>query len=117
MGGLLIRLFHARTTAHILHLKTKSYAAHKALNDFYDGIIPLADSLAEVYQGDYGIIEDYPPKYTPYADGVSLMDSLLSAIKETRYQVCDEDDTYLQNIIDEIVALINSTKYKLVNLK
>lgn len=50
IGELIIKLFHARTTAHILHLKTRSHAQHKALNDFYDEIVDLADALAEAYQ-------------------------------------------------------------------
>lgn len=117
MGSLIIRLFHARTTAHILHLKTRSYAAHVALQGFYEGLIPLADSLAETYQGQYGLIEEYPPKYTPYADGIALLEALLDDIEKCRYEDCDEDDTHLQNIIDEIVALAHSTVYKLRFLK
>lgn len=117
MGGLLIRLFHARTNAHILHLKTRSYAAHIALQEFYDGIIPLVDKLAEVYQGAHGLIEDYPPKYTPYSDALELMDDLLDAIEDCRSKDISDEDTQLQNIIDEIVALVNTTTYKLRFLK
>jgi hypothetical protein len=49
-------LFYARTVTHIEHLKTKSYAKHKALGKFYDGVIDLADNLAEAYQGDRGLL-------------------------------------------------------------
>ena len=44
-------MFAGRTVTHIQHLKTKSYAEHKALNEFYDEIIDLADGLAEATQG------------------------------------------------------------------
>lgn len=114
-GEMIMRCFHARTAAHVLHLKTRSYAAHKALNEFYEGIIPLVDDLAEAYQGEYGLIEAYPPKYTPYDDGLALLDDLITWIDDNRDEVCDE--TYCQNIIDEIVALIRSTQYKLRFLK
>lgn len=117
MGELIMRCFHARTSAHVLHLKTRSYATHKALNDFYDGIVPLADSLAEAYQGDYGLIEDYPAKYSHNSDGLALLSELSDWIEKNRSKCCDGDDTYLQNIIDEIVALIRSTQYKLKFLK
>lgn len=117
MGELVMRCFHARTTAHVLHLKTRSYAAHKALNDFYDEIVPLVDNLAEAYQGDYGLISDYPSKYVAYDDPLKMLSELSSWIEEYRYKCCDEDDTYLQNIIDEIFALIRSTTYKLRFLK
>ena len=34
--------------------QTRSYAAHKALNEFYDEIVDLADSFAEAYiAGDW----------------------------------------------------------------
>ena len=56
IGELIIKLLHARTNAHILHLGTTSFAKHKALNDFYDEIVDLVDTLAEAYQGDYGLI-------------------------------------------------------------
>lgn len=116
-GELVMRCFHARTNAHVLHLKTRSYAVHKALNEFYDEIIGLVDSYAEAYQGDYGLIDSYPPKYSPATDPLTLVKELGSWIAENRSKCCDEDDTYLQNIIDEIMALIRSTEYKLRFLK
>ena len=49
-------LFLARDVTHSAHLNTRSYAKHVALNEFYDGIIDLADKFAEAYQGKYGLI-------------------------------------------------------------
>lgn len=117
MGELIMLLLHARTAAHVLHLKTRSYAAHKALQEFYDAIPDLADSIAETYQGSHGLIESYPSKYTAYTDGLALMDDLRSWIQENRFECCKRTDTHIQNIIDEVVALINSTSYKLKFLK
>jgi len=116
-GEFVMRCFHARTNAHVLHLQTRSYAVHKALNEFYEEIIPLTDKFAEVYQGDYGIIEDYPPTFTMPETPLGLLDDLSLWIEASRYGICDEDDTYLQNIIDEIMALIRETQYKLKFLK
>ena len=50
------RLFELRDAAHIEHLKTRSFAAHSALNGFYDEILDLADGFVESYQGKYGIV-------------------------------------------------------------
>jgi len=116
-GELVMRCFNARTAAHIMHLKTRSYATHKALNDFYDDIVGLADSFAEAYQGDYGLITEYPAKYHNYSDPLEMLGELSGWIVTNRAKVCDADDTYLQNIIDEIVALIRGTQYKLRFLK
>jgi len=116
-GELVMRCFHARTTAHVLHLKSLSYAKHVALNEFYDDIIPLADSFAEKYQGKYGLI-DYPVmRYAPEPDGITLMENLADWLSENRYKVCEKTETFLQNIIDEIVEQVYETKYKLTFLK
>ena len=117
IGELIMRCFHARTTAHVLHLKTTSYAKHKALNEFYDEIVDLADSVAEGYQGDYGLIDNYPARYTSYDDPIKLVSELADWIEANRYECCDSDDTYLQNEIDNIMLLCRSTLYKLKVLK
>jgi hypothetical protein len=117
MGKLIARLFHARTVAHIQHLKTRSYAAHKALKKFYDGIIPLADSLAEAYQGEYGLIDDYSVPYKYVEEPIPHLEDLVEWIQQHRDECCDAEDTHIQNIIDEIVALARSTVYKLRFLK
>lgn len=53
-------LFLSRDIAHREHLRTKIYAQHVALGDFYDAIIGLADSLTEMYQGRHGVIDSIP---------------------------------------------------------
>ena len=117
IGTLIMTLFHARTTAHVLHLKTHSFAAHKALNEFYDGIVDLADSLAEAYQGCYGIIDSYPAKYTPYANALDMLAELRECIDECAKKSWKPEDTHLNNLCDEIRTLIASTQYKIKNLK
>ena len=49
-------LFLARDVTHSVHLNTRSYAKHVALNEFYDAIVDLADKFAEAYQGRHGLI-------------------------------------------------------------
>ncbi len=117
IGELIIKLFHARTNAHVLHLQTRNYAQHKALNEFYDEIVDLADTLAEAYQGDYGLIENYPPRYTPVDDPLALMVELSDWIAKNRHKLWDGDDSYLENLVDEIVTCIRQTQYKLRFLK
>jgi len=83
-----------------------------ALKEFYEGIVPLADDLAEAYQGDYELISEYPPKYVQYSTALPLMDDLRVCVDECTDE-WDEGDTHLNNIVDEIRQLIASTKYKL----
>ena len=114
IGELIMQLFHARTAAHVFHLKTRSYAEHMALNAFYDEIVPLADDLAEAYQGGYELIKDFPPKYTPYAKPMDMLEELRESVDECAGSgEWDEADTHLNNISDEIRQLIASTQYKL----
>ena len=112
IGKLVMELFHARTTAHVLHLKSRSYAQHVALQGFYDGIIPLVDGLAEAYQGEHALIDNYPAKYSPYSDPILLMDNLRECVDECAKQF-DVSDSNLLNTLDEIRDLIASTAYKL----
>lgn len=49
-------LFLGRDVAHSVHLNTRSYSKHVALNIFYDRIVGAADDFAETYQGRYGLM-------------------------------------------------------------
>ena len=114
IAALIMQLFHARTNAHVLHLRTRSYAAHKALNEFYEEVVGLADDLAESYQGRNGI-QDYPElPYKQEGDAILMIKSLRRYIDENRLMMCSHSE--IQNKIDEIVSLLNSTLYKLENL-
>jgi len=107
-------LFLSRDIAHRVHLSTRSFAKHMALNGFYNDIIPLADSFAEAYQGKYGLISAIPlMSNKKTGDIATFLQSQLDDIEAGRYEVCDKEETALQNIIDEIVALYLSTLYKL----
>jgi hypothetical protein len=114
MGEFIGLLFLSRTLAHNAHLKTTSFAEHKTLDDFYNGIIPLADSLAQKYQGRTGqrleicVCED---EYTGSID--SVLKQILDCLEACRYDVADSSDTALQNVIDEIVGFFLDTLYQL----
>lgn len=108
------KLFLARDVAHSVHLNTRSYAKHVALNGFYDGIVDLADSFAEAYQGRHGLIGPISlQSATKTGNILEFLEASLAEIEADRYEVCEKTETALQNIIDEIVALYLSTIYKL----
>lgn len=107
-----IRLLHSVTSGHIMHLQTRSFSQHMALSDFYSGIGDLADSIIEAYQGQYGIIEEYPNGYkTPSMDPLSEILNLSDFVKKRRNDM--PSDSEIQNLIDEVQSLIDSTLYKL----
>lgn len=107
-------LFLARDVTHSVHLNTRSYAKHVALQGFYEGIIPLADSLAEAYQGRHGLIGPITLHSAKKTNNVvEFLQDQLEEIESMRYEVIDRKDSALQNIVDEIVNLYLSTLYKL----
>lgn len=107
-------LFLARDVAHSVHLNTRSFAKHSALNGFYDGVIDLADKFAEAYQGRHGLIGPISLHSARKTSNIiEFLEDSLKEIENERYKVCEKTDSALQNIIDEIVGLYLSTLYKL----
>ena len=107
-------LFLARDVAHSVHLNTRSFAKHSALNSFYDEVVELADKFAEAYQGRHGLIGPISLMSAKKTTNiVEFLEDSLADIEKMRYEVCEKTDTALQNIIDEIVGLYLSTLYKL----
>lgn len=111
-------LLHSRTQAHTLHLQTNSYPEHMALNGYYDGIGDLVDGLIESFQGKYGIIKGYKSydinEYKSTEETIKYLQGLCSKVEDLR-DCCK--DSYIQNQIDTVCELINSTLYKLRFLK
>ena len=115
----LSKLLESREMAQVYHWTVKgdmgSHAAHLALEVYYTEVIEFIDAIVEVYQGQYGLIEEY--------DVIDTTDSKstdkLEYFKETVEYVKSErtcikaEDTHIHNIIDEVIALQYKTIYKL----
>lgn len=107
-------LFLARDVAHSVHLNTRSYAKHVALNAFYDGIVDHADAFAEAYQGRHGLIGPISLMSAKKTTNIiEFLEDQLAEIESMRYDVCEKTDTSLQQLIDNIVELYLTTLYKL----
>lgn len=102
-----------RDAAHLAHWKTKSFAEHKALNEFYDGLLELIDGFVEQYQGYYGKRMDIKRQDGDDSNIRDLIEARAEWIERVRYEICDRDETPLQNTIDEIVRLYQHTQYML----
>jgi hypothetical protein len=110
-------LFLARDVAHSVHLNTRSFSKHKALNIFYERIVGAADDFAETYQGRHGLIGPitlHSAKKT--SNIIEFLEDSLKQIEEGRYEICDKTDTALQQLIDNIVEIYLRTLYKLKSL-
>ncbi len=113
------KLFESREMAHVYHLQVRgdegSFARHEALGKYYEGILEFIDDIIEIYQGQYGIVENYDTidtSGTKSKEPIAYFEETAEYIKHARKCIKDED-THMHNIIDEIVALIYKTLYRL----
>lgn len=110
-----ICLLNSVTTAHILHFQSRSYSQHKALKSFYTQIDDLVDAFVESFQGKYGLLTKYPATADLFAaqDPIAYLTYLKDEVATLRKANGFPQDEELQNEIDNIANLINSTLYKL----
>ena len=100
------------------HLQTGKYAAHKALNEYYDEIIDCVDALIEAWQGINGKTGELKNTLdTKFDEPIPYLEALKKFTKEGRDELINKDDTELWSAIDDILNLIDSTLYKLKELK
>ena len=100
------------------HWGTQSYAAHKALGKAYEGIDELLDTFAETYMGVKGKqeLKDFAELKLngPFKIGInSVLDSFEDYLKNELPKEVKPDQTALLNIRDEMLGLIQQTKYLL----
>lgn len=113
ISQLTVELLYSAPLAHIEHLKTTSFAQHKALNEYYDGIPDLADAIIEEYQGLYGL--------QSFKEPMLKSDTFLEHLEKlNKYATNAQMSCNCSNVInkiDEVKSLICSTMYKLKFLK
>jgi hypothetical protein len=106
------QLFQSRDTIHIAHLQTVNYAEHKALNKYYDSLLDLTDDLLETYFGTIGKRINIKIPASEYVNPQQHLKQLMEYVKKHR-GVFGTENTHIQNIVDEILALIAKTLYLL----
>lgn len=106
------QLFQSRDIIHIAHLQTTSYSEHKALNEYYDGILGLTDDIVESYFGTIGKRLNFKIPGSEYMNSKAHLTYMKDYMMKHR-NVFGAENTHLQNTIDEVISLITSTLYKL----
>lgn len=110
---MIARVFHTRNVTHLAHWKTRSYAEHQALGEFYDGVLDLLDKLVECYQGYCDALGEVTLTNKEMPSDISdLLTQDVDWICENRDKIA-QSSSALANIIDEICALYMRTIYKL----
>lgn len=109
------RAFATRNAAHLAHFKTKSYAAHMALDGFYTDLVGAVDDLVECWIGRNGMIDDVPAVATPSGEIKAHLVAEAEWITKNRKGIAEGSDV-IGNLVDEISAIYLKAIYKLENL-
>lgn len=97
------------------HLKTDKYSKHMALDEFYKEMPEKVDALVEAYQGVIGKVDDYVNILDSKEMGTIEFLEELRGICKSGYDLLDEDE--LKSAMDNVVEQIDSTLYKIRELK
>jgi DNA-binding ferritin-like protein len=100
------------------HWGTKSYAAHKALGKLYENLDGLIDTFTEAYLGIEGreVIKDINDLHLngPFrTSATQVVNSLEEYLMTELPSQVSQDQTALLNIRDEMLGLVQQTKYLL----
>jgi DNA-binding ferritin-like protein len=100
------------TQAHIWHWQTKSYATHKALGEFYDGLQGSVDELAEIFFGAGGSFTFRQHKTT---DNFISVDDVAAKVKNFRNELVQaqaelmkDENAPLHSAGDKILEIVQS---------
>ena len=117
LNSILQNLFAVRDIAHALHLKTKSFAEHVALDALYTKLVDMADEFAEVWIGTNGDSSEEPDQATVFVsnDAASFIGEVAEWAEKVKGDI-NPDQGHLLNIWDEFLSLVYRTKYKIDNL-
>jgi hypothetical protein len=113
-GSIVTAMLTIRNQIKLYHWQTKSFARHKATDDFVSDLDGKIDEFVEIYMGKYG-----RPMVTDSIKLSNFTESGARAFvaKQTKYlsdvlpKKLRPEDTDLLNIRDEILGLVNKTLY------
>lgn len=118
LTDLVMCLLNSAIVTHIMHWQTESYAAHQALGEYYTEIPEAIDAVIEAYQGKTGIIlRSFPVETEVYEDMIPLVYMEYLSQKLTDNRALFGAYPEIQNLVDAIADLIDSTMYKLRRFK
>lgn len=114
-GDFIGRLLMSAPFIHMLHLQTDSFAKHLALGALYESLPDSVDSIAEEFQGMYGVIPSYNTYLSFNQNPTVFVQDLLTYVKQNRS--CMGPTSSIQSTTDMMETSIKSCLYKLKNLK
>lgn len=115
---LILKLVQIQLQFKFLHWQTFGDAKHRLYGKIYNGLGDLIDGFTETMMGKYGRPEFEPEFGLMFQDISSMsiqnfMDGITEFLVGMSDQLDGRYDTDLLNIRDEMLALINKSKYLL----
>lgn len=118
MRGYITELLEIADQLKVYHLQTESYAEHKALGKAYDGFSELADDYLETCMGKHGrqeVDESVGIQLENYSEGGvrDYLERIVQFLNDLLDSHDPQNDSDLDNIVADMLALVNRTKYLL----
>lgn len=110
------RVFATRNAVHLAHWKTNSYAQHQALGSFYDDLIDKIDSIVEMYQGAFDLIEKVQTRQVSANNILNHLNSEVEWIEENMTELSGGIKA-IENVLQDLSGSYYTTIYKLTHLQ
>lgn len=112
------KLMEVRDVAHLIHLnKSFTQSAHEALEGFYSDMLEYMDEFIEVYQGQFGLVDDFGSfGEVDYDDHILYFEEFLKFIQDSRKDI-KEEAVHLNAILDDVAIAGYKLLYKLKYLQ
>lgn len=107
-GKFIGELFHSAIAMKLVHWDTTGIGKHEALDEYYEGISSKLDKFVETYFGAQGRKRIAVP--------AAALEEPITHLKRIAKLIMDERENYtsdLQNMLDEMLALVHHTLYSL----
>jgi hypothetical protein len=108
--------FKLKNNIYLYHLSTYAYSRHIAASTLLDKFDTLIDSFLEIYFGKYGRPSQFVNTkidLIKLSDGDAYMElsTYIDYLNNRLSEIIDSRNSDLFNIRDEMVGILNSTKY------
>jgi hypothetical protein len=113
------KLIEVRDVSHQMHFNgTDKGYHHEALEEFYTDILEHLDTFVEVYQGQYGLVDNFGEfNSVDFSDKEKYFTEFATFVNSKRSEINDDEAVHLQAIIDDIMITTYKLLYKLKVLK
>lgn len=101
---------------HLFHLITTDYATHKALQEYYEKMPELVDTLAENYLATTPTTNFKICIVPSKLDPIHYLENLQEFVEDYRKKKL-ADEALFSSLVDDVLKLIGTTLYRLKRLK